>query len=274
MLIVDTNNSGVISGKSTDQKYSIVYYNTEIYYDFHEIMGTIAQNLQDVHQTIQKIAQNFGRDPQQISLLAVTKTKSITEIEAAIAAGQRAFGENYVQEGVEKIRWFRERPQGNKLIWHFIGSLQSNKSRLVAEHFDWCQTLDRPQLARRLSAQRPMRLASLNVLIQINISGEESKSGVRPEQLPALAAMVAECPHLRLRGLMSIPAPQKDFQRQLAVFTRIGALFEQLKRVHPYVDTLSLGMTNDMTAAIAACSTLVRIGTAIFGARDYDSGAV
>jgi pyridoxal phosphate enzyme (YggS family) len=232
-------------------------------------MNIIEQNLQRVRQQIRMIAQDCGIDFQQISLLAVSKNKSVTAINLAIAAGQQAFGENYVQEGMEKIRWFRERPQGNGLIWHFIGPLQANKSRLVSEHFDWCHTVNGTKLARRLNAQRPMSLAPLNVLIQINISGEDSKSGIHSDQLPLLAAIVAECPRLRLRGLMSIPAPERDFHRQLAVFTRLAGLFEQLKRAYPSADTLSLGMTNDMLAAIASGSTLVRIGTAIFGARDY-----
>ncbi|BAE75302.1 hypothetical protein SGGMMB4_04808 [Sodalis glossinidius str. 'morsitans'] len=231
-------------------------------------MSIIEQNLQRVHQQIRTAAQDCGRDPRQITLLAVSKTKPVTVIEAAIEAGQRAFGENYVQEGVEKIGWFRERPEGAGLIWHFIGPLQSNKSRSVAENFDWCHTLDRPQLARRLNDQRPVERAPLNVLIQINISGEATKAGIMPEEMLTLAALVTECPRLRLRGLMAIPAPESDFQRQLAVFKRMSALYETLQRVHPGVDTLSLGMTDDMPAAIAAGSTLVRIGTAIFGARE------
>lgn len=231
-------------------------------------MSIIEQNLQRVHRQIRTAAQDCGRDPQQITLLAVSKTKPVTAIEAAIEAGQRAFGENYVQEGVEKIGWFRERPQGAGLIWHFIGPLQSNKSRLVAEHFDWCHTLDRPQLARRLNDQRPEERTPLNVLIQINISCEPTKAGIAPDQMLTLAALIAECPRLRLRGLMAIPAPEGDFQRQLAVFKRMYGLYEALQRAHLGVDTLSLGMTDDMPAAIAAGSTLVRIGTAIFGAKD------
>ncbi|MFT4464051.1 MAG: YggS family pyridoxal phosphate-dependent enzyme [Sodalis sp. (in: enterobacteria)] len=231
-------------------------------------MSTIEQNLQRVHQQIRTAAQDCGRDPQQITLLAVSKTKPVTAIEAAIAAGQRAFGENYVQEGVEKIGWFRERSEAPGLIWHFIGPLQSNKSRLVAENFDWCHTLDRPQLARRLNDQRPAQRAPLNVLIQINISGEATKAGIAPEHMLSLAALIAECPRLRLRGLMAILAPENDFQRQLAVFKRMYDLYEALQRVHSGVDTLSLGMTDDMPAAVAAGSTLVRIGTAIFGARE------
>ena len=234
-------------------------------------MSAIEQNLQRVIAGIASAARECGRDPGEITLLAVSKTKPVAAIEEAIAAGQRAFGENYVQEGIEKIRYFQQRPMNAPLSWHFIGPLQSNKSRLVAEHFDWIHTLDRLPLAQRLNQQRPGNLPPLNVLIQINISGEESKSGIMPEQLPALAAAVAELPRLRLRGLMAIPAAEEDYQRQLAVFRQMTALYTDLRRQIPHIDTLSLGMTGDMTAAIAAGSTLVRIGTAIFGARDYDA---
>ncbi|GAA3897585.1 YggS family pyridoxal phosphate-dependent enzyme [Gibbsiella dentisursi] len=190
-------------------------------------------------------------------------------IAEAISAGQRAFGENYVQEGVDKIQHFSQLPQGAELEWHFIGPLQSNKSRLVAENFAWCHTIDRLRIAQRLSAQRPAGMAPLNVLIQINISDESSKSGIVLAELPALAQAVTALPHLRLRGLMAIPAVETDYQRQLAVFQQMNDAFLQLKQHYPQVDTLSMGMTDDMAAAIAAGSTLVRIGTAIFGARDY-----
>ncbi len=232
-------------------------------------MSAIERNLQQVTARIAAAARECGRDPGEISLLAVSKTKPVTAIEEAIAAGQRAFGENYVQEGVEKIRYFQQREFIPPLAWHFIGPLQSNKSRLVAEHFDWLHTLDRLQLAQRLNLQRPAASAPLNVLIQINISGEESKSGIMPDRLGELAAAVAELPRLRLRGLMAIPAVESDYQRQLAVFMQMAAMFNGLRRQLPHIDTLSLGMTGDMAAAIASGSTLVRIGTAIFGARDY-----
>ncbi|WP_413739065.1 YggS family pyridoxal phosphate-dependent enzyme [Sodalis sp. RH21] len=236
-------------------------------------MSTIEQNLQQVTELISSTARQCGRDPQEIALLAVSKTKPVTAIEQAIAAGQKAFGENYVQEGVEKIIYFQRQHITPPLGWHFIGPLQSNKSRLVAEYFDWMHTLDRLSLARRLNDQRPQDLAPLNVLIQINISGEESKSGILPAGLLALAAQVADLPRLRLRGLMAIPAPQADYQIQLAVFQRMAALFAELRLAHPGIDTLSLGMTDDMPAAIVAGSTMVRIGTAIFGARDYGAPA-
>ncbi len=232
-------------------------------------MSTIEKNLHRVGEQISAAALLCGRSPQEITLLAVSKTKPVTAIEQAMAAGQWAFGENYVQEGVEKIQYFRQQALAHDLSWHFIGPLQSNKSRLVAENFSWLHTLDRPQLAQRLNSQRPAGLGPLNVLIQINISGEASKAGIRPDQLPALAALVAELPHLNLRGLMAIPAPQHCYEAQLAVFAEMTGLFTPLREQYPSADTLSMGMSDDMPAAIAAGSTLVRIGTAIFGARDY-----
>ena len=198
----------------------------------------------------------------------MSKTKPASAIEEAIAAGQVAFGENYVQEGVEKIRYFQE-AGASSLQWHFIGPLQSNKSRLVAEHFDWCHTVDRLKIATRLSEQRPSHLPPLNVLIQINISDEQSKSGILLDALDGLAAEIAALPNLRLRGLMAIPAPESEYVRQFAVAQQMAVAFARLKTQYPTVDTLSLGMSDDMEAAIAAGSTMVRIGTAIFGARDY-----
>lgn len=237
-------------------------------------MTTIEQNLHNVRQQISTAAVHCARAPEEITLLAVSKTKPVTAIEEAIATGQRAFGENYVQEGVDKVRRFREAMPDAGLIWHFIGPLQSNKSRLVAEHFDWCHTVDRLKIAERLNEQRPAALPPLNVLLQINISGEASKSGIHPSALPALAQAVAALPRLALRGLMAIPAPELDYQRQLAVFRRMNDLFRSLTSHYPQMDTLSMGMTDDMSAAIEAGSTLVRIGTAIFGARDYPGHTV
>lgn len=231
-------------------------------------MNDIAHNLAQVRDKISAAASRCGRACEEVTLLAVSKTKPASAIEDAIAAGQLAFGENYVQEGVEKIRHFREKGIAG-LQWHFIGPLQSNKSRLVAEHFDWCHTLDRLRIATRLSEQRPTELAPLNVLIQINISDENSKSGISLEELDALAAEVVELPNLRLRGLMAIPAPESDYVRQFEVARQMAVAFAGLKTRYPDVDTLSLGMSDDMEAAIAAGSTMVRIGTAIFGARDY-----
>ncbi|MBN6362292.1 YggS family pyridoxal phosphate-dependent enzyme [Providencia huaxiensis] len=229
-------------------------------------MMTIQNNISDVTARIEHAAAECQRSPQDITLLAVSKTKPCEAILEAIEAGQRQFGENYVQEGVEKIQYFSNK---NDLIWHFIGPLQSNKSRLVAEHFDWFHTLDRAKIAQRLNDQRPSEKAPLNVLIQINISDENSKSGITLEEVAELAAQVATMPNLVLRGLMTIPAPETDYERQCAVFHQMNDAFKQLQATYPTVDTLSMGMTDDMRAAIHCGSTLVRIGTAIFGARQY-----
>ncbi|EML9492957.1 MULTISPECIES: YggS family pyridoxal phosphate-dependent enzyme [Enterobacter] len=231
-------------------------------------MNDIAHNLAQVRDKISAAAIRCGRASEEITLLAVSKTKPASAIANAIEAGQHAFGENYVQEGVDKIRFFQEQGKTD-LQWHFIGPLQSNKSRLVAEHFDWCHTIDRLRIASRLNDQRPEALPPLNVLIQVNISDENSKSGIALEELDALAADVAALPRLTLRGLMAIPAPESSYERQFAVAQQMAVAFEALKARYETVDTLSLGMSDDMEAAIAAGSTMVRIGTAIFGARDY-----
>ncbi|EPV2478856.1 YggS family pyridoxal phosphate-dependent enzyme [Enterobacter ludwigii] len=231
-------------------------------------MNDIAHNLAQVRDKISAAATRCGRASEEITLLAVSKTKPASAIANAIEAGQHAFGENYVQEGVDKIRFFQEQGKTD-LQWHFIGPLQSNKSRLVAEHFDWCHTIDRLRIASRLNDQRPEALPPLNVLIQVNISDENSKSGIALEELDALAADVAALPRLTLRGLMAIPAPESSYERQFAVAQQMAVAFEALKARYQTVDTLSLGMSDDMEAAIAAGSTMVRIGTAIFGARDY-----
>ena len=203
-----------------------------------------------------------------VALLAVSKTFGIEAVEAAWRAGARRFGENYVQEGVEKCRLFRERHPDAKVEWHFIGSLQSNKTRPVAETFDWVQTNDRVKIAERLSAQRPEHLAPLNVLIEVNADGEATKSGVSWDEIEALADRIAELPKLRLRGLMAIPeANGADGGRR--AFARMREAFEALKRRHPEVDTLSMGMTADWRAAVEEGSTLIRVGSGIFGARDY-----
>lgn len=203
-----------------------------------------------------------------VALLAVSKTFGIEAVEAAWRAGARRFGENYVQEGVEKCRLFRERHPDAKVEWHFIGSLQSNKTRPVAETFDWVQTIDRVKIAERLSAQRPENLVPLNVLIEVNADGEATKSGVSWDEIEALADRIAELPKLRLRGLMAIPeANGADGGRR--AFARMREAFEALKRRHPEVDTLSMGMTADWSAAVEEGSTLIRVGSGIFGARDY-----
>lgn len=225
---------------------------------------SISQNLSEIKQQIKQISQQCGRD--NVRLLAVSKTKPVEAIEEAIAAGQTAFGENYVQEGVEKIAYFAQQPN---LEWHFIGPLQSNKTRLVAENFDWIQTVDRLKIAERLSAQRPENKALLNVLIQINISDEASKSGIQPEELDELAKAISQLPNLRLRGLMAIPKPESEPEQQKIALRKMQQLFDRLQAEFEEIDTLSMGMSDDMAAAIECGSTMVRIGTAIFGARDY-----
>ncbi|UDM51021.1 YggS family pyridoxal phosphate-dependent enzyme [Cupriavidus sp. MP-37] len=228
-------------------------------------MSVIAANLQAVRQGIAAAAQQAGRQAADIALLAVSKTVSPDRIRAAYAAGQREFGENYVQEGVDKIAALAD--LRDRLQWHFIGPLQSNKTRPVAEHFDWVHTIDRLRIAERLSAQRPAGMAPLQVCIQVNISGEASKSGVAPAEVPALAHAVAALPNLRLRGLMAIPEPEQDPAAQRRPFAAMRAMLQALRADGLALDTLSMGMSGDMEAAIAEGSTLVRIGTAIFGAR-------
>ncbi|MNM74976.1 hypothetical protein D3C81_867430 [compost metagenome] len=228
-------------------------------------MSVIAANLQAVNQRIAAAAQQAGRQPGDIALLAVSKTVSADRVRAAAEAGQLAFGENYVQEGVEKIAALAD--LRGRLQWHFIGPLQSNKTRLVAEHFDWVHAIDRLKIAERLSAQRPAGMAPLQVCLQVNISGEASKSGVAPAEVPALAQAVAVLPGLRLRGLMAIPEPEDDPAAQRRPFAAMCALLGTLRENGLDLDTLSMGMSGDMEAAIAEGATMVRIGTAIFGAR-------
>ncbi|QYJ88960.1 YggS family pyridoxal phosphate-dependent enzyme [Shewanella halotolerans] len=230
-------------------------------------MTTIADRLADAHQRIAQAAQNSSRDSRDIQLLAVSKTKPIDQIVAAYDAGQRLFGENYVQEGEEKINALRE--SHGDIEWHFIGPLQSNKTKSIAEHFDWMHTLSREKIAKRLSEQRPSHLPPLQVCIQVNVSQEESKSGVNPDEVAHLAEIIASLPKLTLRGLMAIPTATDDVALQQAEFSQMQALFEALKQQHPSLDTLSMGMSQDLEQAIAAGSTMVRIGSAIFGARDY-----
>lgn len=227
---------------------------------------SISQNLSHISQKIRNLEQQSERLSHSVKLLAVSKTKPVEDIEQAVSAGQRCFGENYVQEGVEKIRYFAEKG-GESLEWHFIGPLQSNKTKLVAEHFDWMQTVDRAKIAERLSAQRPSHLAPLQVLIQINISDEESKSGISPAEMLPLARQIASLPNLTLRGLMTIPKAQSDFAAQKAELAQMQQLLWQLQAEFPQADTLSMGMSDDMAAAIECGSTMVRIGTAIFGKR-------
>ncbi len=226
-------------------------------------MTTISANLQAVLARIGEAARRCGRQPEEISLLAVSKTWPGSYVQEAARAGQKAFGENYVQEGVDKVR----ETALPDLEWHFIGPLQSNKTRLVAEAFQWVHSVDRLKIAERLSQQRPAHLPPLQICLQVNISNEDSKSGVPEEDVASLAQQIAYLPRLKLRGLMTIPAPASEFAQQRAPFRRLRKLYEQLNRNGFALDTLSMGMSNDIEAAIAEGSTLVRVGTAIFGER-------
>ena len=223
----------------------------------------IAANLQSVRERIARACADAQRDVNEVTLLAVSKTFGPDAVREAWDAGQRAFGENYIQEGVEKIELLR----GRGIEWHCIGPIQSNKTRLVAAHFDWAHTVDRLKIAQRLSEQRPEELPPLNVCVQVNIDGGANKSGVQPDQVLELARDIAKLPRLKLRGLMTIPEPAETFAEQKAVHMKARALFDELRASGLQIDTLSMGMTGDLEAAIAAGSTMVRVGTAIFGGR-------
>ncbi|MDB5958353.1 YggS family pyridoxal phosphate-dependent enzyme [Ramlibacter sp.] len=226
-------------------------------------MTTIAANLQTVRSRISTACTAAGRDVTEVTLLAVSKTFPADAVRAAHAAGATEFGENYIQEAVEKQALLTDLP----LTWHCIGPIQSNKTRLVAEHFAWAQSVDRLKIAQRLNEQRPADLPPLSVCIQVNIDGGPGKSGVLPQEALALAREIAQLPRLHLRGLMTIPEPVADFAAQVAVHRRARALFDQLRGAGLALDTLSLGMSADLEAAIQAGSTMVRVGTAIFGGR-------
>ncbi len=226
-------------------------------------MTMIADNLQAVRARVSAACVAAGRKPASVSILAVSKTYGPAAIEEALAAGQASFGENYIQEALEKIQALRQ----HAVQWHCIGPVQSNKTRLVAENFDWVQSVDRLKTAQRLSDQRPGNLPALQVCIQVNIDGGANKGGVAPLELAALARAVSQLPRLELRGLMTIPEPSSDFQAALALHTRARVLFDQLNADGLAMDTLSMGMSADLEAAIHAGSTLVRVGSAIFGVR-------
>jgi pyridoxal phosphate enzyme (YggS family) len=226
-------------------------------------MTMIADNLQRVQDQIAKACETAARPVQSVHLLAVSKTWAAEAVRAAFAAGQRAFGENYIQEGVDKMQALADLP----LEWHCIGPIQSNKTRLVAQHFDWVHSVDRLKIAQRLSEQRPADKPPLQVCLQVNIDGGANKSGVAPDDVLALAQQVATLPRLRLRGIMTIPEPAIDFVAACAVHARAKALFDTLKAAGLSLDTLSLGMSADLDAAIQSGSTMVRVGSAIFGAR-------
>ncbi len=225
--------------------------------------NTIAQNLQSIREQIHQAELQYGREPGSVQLLAVSKTRPIEDIQSALTADQHSFGENYLQDALPKIAATSEAA----VEWHFIGPIQSNKTRLIAEHFDWVHTIERLKIARRLSEQRNPTLEPLNICIQVNTSAEASKSGVMPEETLALAQQLIELPNLCLRGLMTIPAAATEFEQQRQPFRLLRELKDDLQTEGIELDTLSMGMSNDMQAAIAEGSTMVRIGTAIFGAR-------
>ena len=229
-------------------------------------MSTIATNIAKVGTRIREAAQAAERDPDEVLLLAVSKTQPAEAIREASEAGLHDFGENYLQEALEKQAELADLP----LVWHFIGPIQSNKTKLIAEHFDWVHSVDRLKIAQRLSDQRPDHLAPLNLCLQVNVSGEASKSGCEPQEAQELAQTIAALPRLRLRGLMAIPEPTDDPAEQRAAFARLRQLQAELQLD---LDTLSMGMSQDLEAAIAEGATWVRIGTALFGARAYPSQA-
>jgi PLP dependent protein len=228
-----------------------------------QIMFTIESNLQVVRARIATAARAAGREPDDIALLAVSKTFAASAVLSAYAAGQREFGENYVQEAVEKIAAL----SGSPLIWHFIGPIQSNKTRAIAEHFDWVHSVTREKIAQRLTQARPQELGPLNICLQVKVSKETSKSGVALEEVRPLAEAVRSLPRLRLRGLMAVPEPSDNAELQRLRFRGLRLLLEQLNAAGFGLDTLSMGMSRDLEAAIMEGATIVRVGTAIFGER-------
>lgn len=237
-------------------------------------MSILKLGLADRFERVKKLLSDdefrFGRKPESVFLLPVSKTFGVEALEEGIKCGMRAFGENYVQEGCEKIDYFKKHYPDLTITWHFIGHLQSNKTRPVAEHFDWVQTVDRLKIAQRLSEQRPAGLPPLNVLIEVHISDEESKSGCQPADVPALAQAITLLPNLKLRGIMAIPAPTDTEEGKKAPLKEMSAIFRHLKEDLNFdIDTLSMGMSSDMAEAVECGSTMVRVGSAIFGPRDY-----
>jgi len=231
-------------------------------------MPCINDNLNKVQQQIDEAAKSSGRATSDITLLAVSKTRSADELRLAYDCGQRHFGENYLQESLEKIDALSDL---DELCWHFIGPIQSNKTRPIADSFHWVHSVDRLKIARRLSEQRPEHLPPLNICLQVNISHEESKAGCLPEETASLVDEIMTLPGVQLRGLMAIPKATDDADEQRDAFHRMQQLFNDLKQKHPTLDTLSMGMSGDMAMAIAEGATIVRIGTAIFGPRDYSN---
>jgi len=226
----------------------------------------VQANLASVSLQLEQLERQYKRAAGSVRLLAVSKTKPLSALEAAYRAGQRAFGENYVQEAVDK---YHALGHLSDIEWHFIGPIQSNKSRLIAETMHWVHSIDREKIARRLNEQRPSNLPPINVCIQVNISGEESKAGVTLSELDDMVALVTELPNLCLRGLMAIPAPQQSHEAQCEVYEPLSKAFVELSKTNSMIDTLSIGMSGDLPAAIQSGSTMVRVGTAIFGERDY-----
>ena len=227
------------------------------------INSSIAGNLVRIRDQIRASALKNSRSEQDVTLLAVSKTRPVEDLRIAFNEGQRDFGENYLQEALEKIEALKDLD----ICWHFIGPLQSNKTRAVAEHFHWLHTVDRLKIAKRLSEQRPANLPPLNICIQVNVSNEESKSGCKPDKLEELATEIVKLPNLCLKGLMAIPKASENSNEQRLAFARMKQLLKQLQLTHDSVDTLSMGMSGDMDSAISEGATIVRIGTAIFGAR-------
>ena len=230
---------------------------------------SISARLDHVRQAIAAAARAAARPPDSVLLIAVSKTFGSDAVIAAADAGQRMFGENYLQEALDKKLAVAAARPDLALEWHFIGPIQSNKTRPIAENFDWVHAVDREKIAQRLSDQRPADIPPLQICLQVNVSGEDSKSGVSPAELLPLARAVSAMPHLQLRGLMAIPEPTDDAERQRAPFIQLRQLAQQLREAGIETDTLSMGMSADMVAAIAEGATMVRVGTAIFGQRDY-----
>ncbi|QUM79130.1 YggS family pyridoxal phosphate-dependent enzyme [Moritella sp. 5] len=230
-------------------------------------MNSISTRLQQVLTQIENAASTSCKKRCEINLLAVSKTKPVEQVMAVYALGQRKFGENYLQEAIEKITHLQQDSNYDDIEWHFIGPIQSNKTRPIAEHFDWVQSIDRLKVAQRLNDQRPAEMEKLNVCIQINISAEDSKSGADLQQARQLAEQVANLPNLVLRGIMAIPEKTDDLDKLKSQFNQLESLYLSLQHQYNQIDTLSMGMTNDMELAIAQGSNMVRVGTAIFGAR-------
>jgi len=230
-------------------------------------MVNVAKNLEAIKNQIHEYEVLFKREPNSVSLLAVSKGQSLEKIQQAVLAGQQAFGENYLQEALEKMAALADK----NIEWHFIGSIQSNKTQKIAENFNWVHSVSEPKICKRLNDQRPLHLSPLNICLEVNVSEEASKTGADFADIFSLAELCASLPRLKLRGLMTIPTPKTDFNEQKAELHKLRILFDELNKKKFMLDALSMGMSNDMKAAIAEGATIVRIGTAIFGPRNYRS---